>query len=68
MSEYCLSCWNETKGTALTQRDVILSHRDDHDRCALCGKVGPVVVRVPSRSPLGRLECWYWRMRDRRGG
>lgn len=67
MSEYCLSCWNKTKGTALTPRDVILSAHDDDGRCSHCHKVGQVVVRVPTRSPLGRLECWYWRMRDRGG-
>lgn len=65
--ELCLSCYNQINGTKLKESQVILSAPDDLDVCTYCGVVGRVVVRVPSNTPWGWMQCKYWRIMEKLG-
>lgn len=43
MAEFCLDCWNQINDTRYTERDLVLSRRQD--LCEGCGEYKQVIVR-----------------------
>lgn len=68
MKELCLSCYNEMQYTKLKESQVILSAHGDEEICGRCGKKSRIVIRVPSSTPLGWLQCKYWWILDKMEG
>ncbi len=66
--EVCLDCYNQINHSQLTEGQVILSAPGDVDICPNCGQLRRVVVRVPSRTPWGWLQCRYWKLMDKLEG
>ncbi len=66
--EQCLDCYNREAGTHLTESQVILSSHHDLSRCNRCGGIHRVVVRIPSATPWGWLQCRFWAAVDKLGG
>lgn len=65
MAEFCLDCWNRLNETNLTEKDVVLSSRDDMDLCEGCGQWKQVVVCMRRRSFSQRLESLLHRLAGR---
>lgn len=65
MAEFCLDCWNRLNETNLTEKDVVLSGRDDMDLCGGCGQWKQVVVCMHRRSFSQRLESLLHRLAGR---
>ncbi len=66
--ELCLDCYNKLNETKLKESQVILSAPRDIDICSQCKKRGRVLVRVPSKTPWGWLQCRYWKIMDKMEG
>lgn len=64
MAEFCLDCWNRLNETNLTEKDVVLSGKDDMDLCEGCGQWKQTVVCMRRRSLSDWLESFLHRLAD----
>ncbi len=64
MSELCLDCYNRLHGTHHRPSQVILTAPSDVGVCSQCGEVHRLLMRIPSPTPWGWMECRYWKMME----